>query len=41
MFAQVDDEGREHLIMKEVVDHKKDNTAIPVSEGKLRSYNGN
>ena len=23
MFAQVDDEGREHLIMKEIVDHKK------------------
>ena len=40
MFAQVDDEGREHLIMKEIVDHKKDHTSIPISEGKLRSYNG-
>ena len=41
MFAQVDDEGREHLTMKEIVDHKKDHTAIPISEGKSRSYNGN
>ena len=41
MFAHVDDEGREHLIIKDIVDHKKDHTAIPISEGKLRSYNGN
>ena len=41
MFAQVDDEVREHLIMKDIVDHKKDHTAIPISEGKSRSYNGN
>ena len=41
MFAQVDDEGIENLIMKEIVDHKKDHTAIPISEGKSRSYNGN
>ena len=41
MFAKVDDKGREHLIMKEIVDHKKYHTAIPISEGKLRSYNGN
>ena len=41
MYAQVDDEGREHLIMKEIVDHKKDQSAIPISEGKTRSYNGN
>ena len=34
-------EGREHLIMKDIVDHKKDHKAIPISEGKLRSYNGN
>ena len=39
MFAQVDDEGREHLITKDIVDHKKDHTAIPISEGKSRSYN--
>ena len=27
--------------MKDIVDHKKDHTAIPISEGKSRSYNGN
>ena len=41
MFAQVEDEGREHLIMKEIVDHKKDHVAIPISEGKSRSYSIN
>ena len=41
MFAQVDNEVIEHLIMKEIVDHKKDHTAIPISEGKMRSYNRN
>ena len=41
MFAQVDDEGREHPIMKDIVDHKKYHTAITISEGKLCSYNGN
>ena len=41
MFAQVDDEVREHLIMNEIVDHKKDHTAIPILEGKSRSYNVN
>ena len=41
MFAQVHDEGRDHLIMKEIVDHKKDHTPIPISKGKSRSYKGN
>ena len=27
--------------MKDIVDHKKDHTVIPISEGKSRSYNGN
>ena len=27
--------------MKQIVDHKKDHTAIPIPEGKSRSYNGN
>ena len=31
MFAQVDDEGRDSLIMKDIVDQKKDHTAIPIS----------
>ena len=41
MFAKVDNEGREHLIMREIVDHKKDQKAVPISEGKSGSYNGN
>ena len=41
MFAQVDDEGREHLTTKDIVDHKKYHKAIPISEGKPHSYNGN
>ena len=41
MFAQVNDEDREQLITKEIVDHKKDHTAIPILEDKLRSYNWN
>ena len=27
--------------MKEIVDHKKDHAAIPILDGKSRSYNGN
>ena len=41
MCAQVDNEGRENLITKEIVDHKKDHTVMPISEGKSRRYNGN
>ena len=41
VFAQVDNKGRDPWIMKEIIDHKKDHTAIPISEGKLRSYNRN
>jgi hypothetical protein len=40
MFAQVDEEGRQYLLLEEITDHKKDNTAIPISEGKTRSANG-
>ena len=41
MFSQVGDEGIEHLIMKEIIDHKKDHTEIPISEGKSCSFNRN
>ena len=41
MFAKVDDEGREYLIIKEIVDHNKDHRAIPISKVKLQRYNGN
>ena len=29
MFAQVDEEGNLYLILREIVDHKKDNSAVP------------
>ena len=41
MFAQVDDEGHQFLIMKEITDHRKDNTAVPISDGTITSSNGN
>jgi hypothetical protein len=40
MFAQVDSEGNQHLLLKEITDHKSDNSAIPISEGTVRSANG-
>jgi hypothetical protein len=40
MYAQVDDEGRQYMIIEEIVDHKKDNTAVPISEGFTMSKNG-
>ena len=41
LFAHVDDEGRHLLLFKEIVDHRKDETAVPMSEGTIRSRNGN
>jgi hypothetical protein len=41
MFAQVDDEGNQYLLLGEISDHKKDNTAVSMSEGTTRSANGN
>jgi len=40
MFAQVDDEGNQFLVFQEICDHRKDNSAIPISEGMVRSANG-
>ena len=40
MFAQVDSEGNQYLLLKEITDHKHDNSAIPISEGMVRSSNG-
>ncbi|KAG7370061.1 reverse transcriptase RNA-dependent DNA polymerase [Nitzschia inconspicua] len=41
MLAQIDDEGRSYAIMKEITDHRKDATAIPISDGVIRSKSGN
>jgi hypothetical protein len=40
MFAQVDDEGNMYQILSEITDHKTDGTAIPISEGTVRTASG-
>jgi hypothetical protein len=40
MYAQVDDEGNMFSILSEITDHKKDGTAIPISEATVTSANG-
>ena len=41
MFAQVHGEGNQYFLMTEITDEKKDNTAIPISDGITRGHNGN
>ena len=41
LFSQSDSEGRQHVVMKEISDHKKDGRAIPMSNGFTTSKNGN
>ena len=41
MYAQVDDEGNTFQLLSEIVDHKKDGTAIDISDGMITSRNGN
>ena len=41
MFTYVDDEGNQYLIMNEITYHRKDNTAIPISDGMTCGHNGN
>jgi hypothetical protein len=33
MFAQVDNKGNQYLLLQEITDHKRDNSAILISEG--------
>ena len=40
MFAQVDSEGNQYLLLKEITDHRSDNSAIPISEGMVRMSSG-
>jgi hypothetical protein len=35
MFAQVDDEGYQYLILDEITDHRKDNSGISISDGMI------
>jgi hypothetical protein len=39
MFSQVDSEGNQYLLLQEIMDHKKDNSAISISDGKISSAN--
>ena len=40
MYAQVDSEGNQYLLLQEITDHQSDNSAIPISEGTVRRANG-
>ena len=40
LFSQVDTEGRQYVLLKEISEHRKDETAIPISEGWLTLKNG-
>ena len=40
-FAQVDDEVNQHLLMNDITYNRKDNIAIPISDGMTRGHNGN
>ena len=41
MFTQVDLEGHHYQLLDEISDHRKDNSAIPISDGSYTSRNGN
>ena len=41
MFAQVDDEGNQYLLMNKITDHRKDSAGIPISDGMTHGQNGN
>ena len=41
IYAQCDTEGLHHLVMKEILDHKKDATAVHISDGYVESRSGN
>lgn len=40
LFSQVDSEGRQYVLMKEISDHQKDGTAVPISDGWIKMKNG-
>jgi len=41
MYAQIDDEGNTFQLLHEIMDHKKDGTAIDIADGMITSANGN
>jgi ribosomal protein L31E len=40
MYAQVNDEGNEFLLLDEITDHRSDGSAIQIADGTIRSANG-
>jgi hypothetical protein len=41
IYSQVDSEGHQYLMLSEIIDHKKDLSAITKDQGFTTSYNGN
>ena len=41
LYSQVDSEGRTHLVLEEIIGHKKDASAINMADGYDIGYNGN
>ena len=41
IYSQVDKDGRTVSLFKDITDHRKDKDAVPISEGTVRSSNGN
>jgi hypothetical protein len=40
-YLQCDSDGHSFLVLKEIIDHTKDNSAIPISDGFIIGFNGN
>ena len=40
MFAQVDSKGNQYLLLKEITDHRCDNSTIPISDGMVQGHSG-
>ena len=41
MYSQIDNEGHHFQLLREITDHKSDGNAIAISDGFIRSKNGN
>ena len=40
LYSQVDDEGRQYAIIKEIIDHRKDGTAVAADDGFIITSSG-
>jgi hypothetical protein len=40
LYSQCDSEGCQFLVLDEIIDHAKDNTAVTIADGYTMSYNG-